>query len=130
MSIKQSNQIKVFFKKGILFYGIAILLIILDFLQKPFNFEEIPLLLEEIVYTNFLLFCLLIYIFSILETLFVVSFYFPGSLILAIIIFSFKNDLSIILLASIIIWLGINTGTILNYIIGLKLHLEDEIFES
>ncbi|RLA84257.1 MAG: hypothetical protein DRG78_01995 [Epsilonproteobacteria bacterium] len=109
----------------ILFYGryffyIAIALIFINWLQKFIAFDDFIFWIIQQSQDNNFYFLFALFLSSILETIFILSFYFPGSIVLATVILSLSSELDIynLLIPIIIIWCGINVGIFLNYILG------------
>ncbi|MBT4890855.1 MAG: hypothetical protein HON65_15005 [Rhodospirillales bacterium] len=107
----------VFHARGFLY--IAALLISFDYLQSFVNFQALVDYSLQMYDKRGWVFFALLLAFSIMETVFVLSFYFPGSVVLVTILLTFRDfPLANILPLLLAIWLGILAGVMFNYVLG------------
>ena len=100
---------------GKYFYGLAIAFFLIDPVQRWFGLDSFATLLTQyILDTSEAYFW--VFLAAALETLFALSFYFPGSVVLFIVAVSVPLESNGMLI--IFVWLGINFGTLVNYLIG------------
>ncbi len=110
---------KIFYYGRYLFI-IAIALILIDYLQGFIDFSAFISLVCDSYHNNKYYFFPLVIVSSIIETVFAFSFYFPGSVVLVTVIYSLSEEGSIVLiLPCLAIWVGINFGCAINYILGI-----------
>ena len=105
---------------GRFFFYIAIGLLIIDWLQGFIDFDYFINWLIQQSQDNKFYFFLFLLLSSVLETMFALSFYFPGSVVLATVLLtlSSKLDFGNLILPIIVIWIGVILGIFINYILG------------
>lgn len=106
-----------FIKSGFVFYVISIFLFLLPYLQVILGVNNINKILETHDYIY-----LVILFFAILETIFLIGFYLPGSLVIAFVASNtVYGNYSELFLYIITVFVGVNLGVICNYFIGRNL---------
>lgn len=101
------------------FYLAAVALLIIDQLQRLIDFDVFITYIETSYNHNLALYYFLVSLSALLETLFAVSFYFPGSVVLVTVLFLSHSINNFEITSSIAaIWLGINLGAAVNYYMG------------
>lgn len=105
---------------GRYFFYIAIALILIDWLQGFIDFDYFITWLIQQSESNTFYFLLFLLLSSILETMFALSFYFPGSVVLATVLLTLSSKLTLykLVVPIIIIWSGVILGIFINYILG------------
>ena len=121
-----------YLQPGAFYFALAIFFVIMIFVREPLGLPGIDVL-ADVAKGFFERYGLIaLYICAVIESLFMISFYFPGSLvvILAILV----SDRSLLALGTIVVigWASVLTATVVNYWLGkeglyrLLLHLGSE----
>jgi len=116
--MKSLKEWAVYLEPGAFYFALAIFFVIMIFVREPLGLPGIDTL-AEIAKGFFERYGLIaLYVSAVIESLFMISFYFPGSLvvILAILV----SDRSIPALGAIVLigWASVLTATVINYWLG------------
>lgn len=129
------NRVKEYLAPGVFYFALAILAVIIILVREPLGLPGVDFL-AEIAKRFFERYGLItLYVSALIESLFMVSFYFPGSLVVVLAIL--VSDRSITALVTIVLigWASVLTATVINYWLGkegfyrllLKLGSEDTL---
>ncbi len=112
------KQLKEYIEPGIFYFALAIIVVVMIFVREPLGLPGIDFFagIAKDFFERYGLITL--YVSAVIESLFMISFYFPGSLIVALAIL--VSDRSVAALAVIVLigWASVLTATAINYWLG------------
>lgn len=104
-------------KNGLVIVLVGVLFLFVDLSHKFFGEKELVQFLNSIDEIG-IVFGIGIIFVSLIETLFVVSFYLPGSLVLLVLAASFRGDIVQLEKLLVYYWVGVSIGVWFNYLLG------------